>query len=200
MTKSVEFEFLAEAAIDAAIKSIKARGATLDRDIHIAATTIIFGTCTSWTWNTTRLSSLFAALPRSAKRKTFADWVDFVTSGMVTIDVKSGTISLTKIKDREDWLSGLDRDEFADMLRDLPFWEFSPARVPPVPTIDTLKDYVSKASKNKQADESTKSVAGSLATLLERVKETCTKPDGELDSSRIEDVVHKLLQLIPEPK
>jgi hypothetical protein len=199
-TKATEFEFLSDAAIDAAIKSIKTRGSTLDRDIHIAATSIVYGTCTSWTWNTTRLSSLFAALPKSAKRTAFTDWVEFVTNGMVTIDVKSGTVGLAKIKDREAWLSGLDREEFADTLRELPFWEFKRVQLPTAPTIDTMVEYTKKVGKNKQADEATKSVAESLATLLERVKKTCTASNGELDGKRIEDVVAKLLQLIPEPK
>ena len=81
--------------LNAAIKSIRERGAKLDVDIHVAACSVMQHVCVHR--NSTLITNLNNAMPKSSRRKALIDWFEKFTP--MAINYASGKVDMPKADD-----------------------------------------------------------------------------------------------------
>lgn len=117
------------------IGSIKGRGRKLDADIHLSGVSCLYHA--GQHGDTTLLSRLCLAMPRSARGKALMTWAEHFAP--LRIDRKTCKVTLTK-----DWLVDKFQIDKADAT---PFWDFTQETEPKDFTVKSLVAMLQRIAK-----------------------------------------------------
>jgi hypothetical protein len=130
------------------IKSIQTRGAKLDNDIHLAAVSCV--ALVTRDRNTTRITSLVNAMPKSSRRKALCDW--FEATMPVTMDYSNGKATIAKA-DSDDWQEYLSeyRARLTKAIK-TPFWDLKPEKgAKDTLSLDSIIKYLARKANSQSA-------------------------------------------------
>ncbi|MGX9389613.1 hypothetical protein ACWX0O_01685 [Nitrobacteraceae bacterium UC4449_H16] len=142
--------FSGQPAIEAALKSIFTRGQSLQKDIHIAACSVL---AHIGKHNDIRLATtLLAAMPEASRKNAMRDWLSFygpiTFEGDKPVHVKGGKVSLG-----------------AAMAN--PFWSFSPEK--PYEALDIAKFIASAVKKLEKDAKETKVDHSAIINAMQKL-------------------------------
>lgn len=150
--------------IDEAIASVATKGKSLDQLIHRTAVSCVYHS--QQHGDTTKLSALVNAMPKSGRRKALIAWVEahVPVDAEETKDTKDGySIKLKKGRKPEDFL--------VSEAAAVPFWDFTQERAPIPMTLERAIAMFEKAiAKAVEQGNATESDAASLANAIAATK------------------------------
>lgn len=151
--------------INKAIALIQSTGAKLDTLIHTCAMSVVAHV--SEHRNTTLISQLIAAMPKSARRKNLINW--FEVNSPVQIVEKSNGGVVVEIADLTDtlWIDfKAQLDVRLTTAHKTPFWELKmPQRAQEAPTLEAIIKYITKKMNDPKIDAVEKDKLTMLITL-----------------------------------
>lgn len=128
--------------LDKAIASIKARGARIEHDIHVAAYSTLCHIAEHG--NTTQAAALLNALPQGMRVKGLAAWYKGMSNGM---------LHFHKDKATKQWKATLEKDRKLsdfDLIKaeTVTFATYTEEKDPQQTTIETLRRYLKRLAEN----------------------------------------------------
>lgn len=151
------------------VKSIQTRGAKLDNDIHLCAVSCI--ALIARDRNTTRVTNLVNAMPKSSRRKALCDWFESLVP--LTISYETGKVSDFAKADSDQWQEFL-AEYRARLTRavKVPFWDLKPEKgAKDVLTYDAVLKYLKRKANSKGIDAELQAQLSALVSFADTLTE-----------------------------
>jgi hypothetical protein len=160
--------------LNSLVKSIKERGAKLDLDIHTAACSVIAHLAQHR--DKTMVTRLWAAMPKSTRRKALCDWFEKLAPIKVSYD--TGSVELPKADD-ETWMEfAAEIETVTDDACATPFWDLKPEKgAKDAVSLEAVLKYVTRKANSKDCPADQSALILALAKFGESL---ITGAQGEL--------------------
>lgn len=151
--------------LNKAITLVQTTGAKLDALIHTCAVSIVAHVAEHR--NTTLISQLIAAMPKSSRRKNLINWFE-ANAPVQIVDKPNGAVVI-EIADLTDklWVDfKAQLPAHLSAAHNVPFWELKmPQRTQEVPTLEAIIKYIAKKANDPKIDANEKEKLVMLVTL-----------------------------------
>ena len=165
--------------ITKAIESIANRGKKLDSDIHKAACSILSHLVEHR--DSTLVTRLVAAMPKSSRRKALIDWYERLVP--MTVNYQTGKAELAKEKSNE-WREFVAKaDEIVKAAIAKPFWEKEEKGEKDKLTFEAVLKYLHRKANSKDADDITARKLSELVAFADRLAKA-EASEGEAEEKK----------------